>query len=117
MKTSRFRTLLFGFIVGLMCAVFLRPALAQIGLSWSRDQVVAVVLVKPSFGGFEPVNGTSIGNTWTKDEVKPMCQVKPSVIGFVPVAGSSIGNSWTKGEVKPLIFVEPFMGVFVPTRN
>ena len=85
-------TYLKGLITGLlfsMCLIFFTSFV-------STNRVQPVCFVKPSIGGFVPVNGSSIGNTWSMNEVVPMCQVKPSIGGFVPVNGSSIGNTWSR---------------------
>mgnify|MGYP001287666710 CR=1 FL=1 len=89
---------------------------AAIGISWTKSQVIPVVLVKPGIGGFVPVEGSPIGNTWSKSEVKPVLLVKPGIDGFVPREGISIGNTWRNEDVLPVILVEPSAGGFVPLR-
>ncbi len=59
---------------------------AQSFEGWQRSQVIPVVLVKPSFGSFVPVDGSSLDASWTKSQVVPMCQLKP---GSQPGAPSS----------------------------
>jgi hypothetical protein len=46
----------------ILCASSLALGTA-IGVSWSKSEVIPVVLVKPGIGGFEPADGSSIGNT------------------------------------------------------
>jgi hypothetical protein len=89
---------------------------AAIGVSWSKSEVIPVVVVKPGIGGFEPVEGISIGNTWPKSEVKAVLLVKPGIGGFVPRQGISIGNTWGKEEILPVMLVESSAGGFVPLR-
>lgn len=43
---------------------------AAIAIRWQKDEVIAVVLVRPGIGGFVPSDGSSIGNVWNKSEVK-----------------------------------------------
>ena len=89
---------------------------AAIGVSWTKSEVIPVVIVKPGIGGFKPVDGSSIGNTWPKSEVKPVLLLKPSIGGFKPREGTSIGNTWRKEDVLPVMLVEPSAGGFVPLR-
>lgn len=102
-----------GVLMGMTIAL---PLYAQV-FSWNKAEVVPVVLVKPSVGGFVPTEGTTIGNTWSKEEVKPVLIVEPSVGGFVPREGSTIGNTWSKEEVKAVIVVTPRLGNFVPADS
>lgn len=106
-----------GMLLGSILTVALDNTIvnAQVIQSWSKDKVVAMLFVKPSFGAFVPAEGNSIGVTWTKDQVVPIVLVKPSIGGFVPVDGSSIGNVWLASAVRPLVFVKPYLGVFVPS--
>jgi hypothetical protein len=90
---------------------------AAIGVSWSKSEVIPVVLVKPGIGGFEPVDGSSIGNMWPKSEVKAVLLVKPGIGGFEPREGNSIGNYWSKDGVLPVMLVEPSTGAFVPLQS
>ena len=100
----------------LICAVALTMG-AAIGVSWTKADVVPVVLVKPSLGGFAPVEGSSIGNTWRKSEVKPVLLLKPGIAGFEPREGISVGNTWRKKEeILPVTLVEPSGDRFVPLR-
>ncbi|MEW6238380.1 MAG: hypothetical protein AB1656_23595 [Candidatus Omnitrophota bacterium] len=89
---------------------------AAIGVSWKKSEVIPVVIVKPSIGGFEPAEGNSIGNIWPKPQVKPVLLVKPSIGSFVPREGISIGNTWRKEDVLPVMLVEPSPGGFIPLR-
>lgn len=89
---------------------------AVVGVSWTKDEVVPVLLVKPHIGGFVPMEGSTIGNSWEKDAVRPVILVKPGIGSFVPVEGSSIGNNWPKDEVTPVMLVEPSIGTFVPLK-
>jgi hypothetical protein len=102
-------------LCGLIAATSLATG-AAIGISWSKSEVIPVVLVKPGIGGFEPTEGSSIGNTWTKDEVKAVVLVTPGIGGFQPTEGSSIGNIWPKDETVPVMLVEPTVSGFVPSR-
>src|SRR3989442_13429723 len=111
---ERFTMLCAGFFLG---AFFAAPLWAQVLVSWSKEQIVPVVLVKPTIGGFAPVEGSSIGNTWPKDEVRPVALLKPVIGGFAPREGSSIGNTWPKDEIRPMILVKPQMGRFVPANS
>lgn len=89
---------------------------AAIGITWTKSEVIPVVLVKPGISGFEPVEGSSIGNTWRKSEVKPVVLVKQGSVGFEPREGMSIGNTWRKEEILPVMLVEPSTGGFIPLR-
>lgn len=89
---------------------------AAIGATWTKSEVIPVVLVKPGIGGFVPVEGSSIGNTWSKSKVKPVLLVKPGIAGFVPREGISIGNTWSNQDVLPVMLVEPSAAGFVPLR-
>ena len=89
---------------------------AAIGVSWTKSEVIPVVIVKPGIAGFEPVEGSWIGNTWPKSQVKPVLLLKPGIGGFVPRKGSSIGNTWRKEDVLPVMLVEPSTGWFIPLR-
>jgi hypothetical protein len=108
-----------GISIGILISTAMdtRTAKAQATESWSRDQVAAFLLVKPSFGGFVPAQGSSAGLSWSKDQVSPICLVKPSIGGFVPLEGSAIGNTWSKSEVKPVVFVEPQLGIFTASTS
>ena len=66
---------------------------AQAVQSWSKGQVTPILFVKPSFGTFVPVDGTTIGVSWSKDQVLPICLVQPAIGGFAPVDGYAIGNT------------------------
>ena len=104
-------------LVGLCCGLVVLgtfAAGATVGFNWAKDEVLPVVLVEPSIGGFSPVEGSSIGNRWSKSEVKPVLLVKPGIGGFEPMEGISIGNTWPKDEVVPVILVEPELSGFVP---
>jgi len=87
---------------------------AEIDVIWKKSEVIPVVLVKPSIGGFVPVEGSSIGNTWSKSEVKPVLLLKPGIGGFESREGTSIGNTWSKDGVLPVMLVEPAAGGFAP---
>ena len=87
-----------------------------IGITWTKSEVIPVILVKPGIGGFEPVEGSSIGNIWSKSEVKPVLLVKPGIAGFEPREGISIGNTWNKEEIMPVMLVEPYTSGFIPLR-
>jgi hypothetical protein len=89
---------------------------AALGISWKKNDVIPVVLVKPGIGGFEPIEEGSIGNTWRKSDVKPVLLVKPGIGGFEPREGSTIGNRWSKDELVPVMLVEPSIGGFIPLR-
>ena len=65
---------------------------ALVGVTWTKSEVIPVVIVEPGIGGFKPMTGSSIGNRWFKSLVKPVLLVKPGIGGFVPLKGSSIGN-------------------------
>ena len=113
MKQDSLIALSIGIIIGLLLAI---PLYAQGFVSWPKVQVVPVVFVRPTIGGFAPMEGSSIGNIWSKNDVVPMCLVKPAFLGFVPKQGSTLANSWTKDEVKPFILVKPSpFGSFVPS--
>lgn len=102
-----------------ICAVVTLTGLATgtaIGVSWSKSDVIPVVLVKPGIVGFVPIQGSSIGNTWTKDEVKAVVLVTPGIVGFKPTEGSSIGNVWLKDQTVPVMLVEPSATGFAPLR-
>jgi len=99
------------FVVAISTVVVLGAAMPHL---WRKSDVTAVVLVKPSIGGFAPVEGSPIGNTWSRDEVKPVVLVKPGIGGFVPMEGRSIGNTWSKDDVTAVVIVEPSTGGFVP---
>lgn len=90
---------------------------AAIAVSWSKSNVIPVVLVKPGIGGFEPVDGSSIGNMWSKSDVKAVLLVKPGIAGFEPREGVSIGNFWSKDNVLPVMLVEPSGGGFIPLQT
>jgi hypothetical protein len=108
-----------GFTIGITATTVIdtHSVNAQTIQSWSRDQVVAFLFVKPSVGGFVPSQGNSIGLSWSKDQVVPICLVKPSIGGFVPVEGSTIGNTWSQNEVKPVVFVESQLGIFTASTS
>lgn len=109
----------FGLTVLALCGLIAATSLATgaaIGISWSKSDVIPVVLVKPGIGGFEPIEGSSIGNTWTKDEVKAVVLVTPGIGGFQPTEGSSIGNVWPKDQTVPVMLVEPSVSGFVPSH-
>jgi hypothetical protein len=89
---------------------------AAIGITWTKSEVIPVVLVKPGISGFEPVEGSSIGNTWRKSEVKPVVLVKQGIGGFEPREGTSIGNTWGKEDILPIMLVEPSTRGFIPLR-
>ena len=115
MTSHKLTTLACGFLGGILFSVVVgSPLLAQAFVSWSKREVVPVVLVEPAIGGFAPVNGSAIGNIWPKDRVVPMCKVKPSIGGFAPEEGSSIGNIWTKEQTKAVVIVEPSLNGFEP---
>ena len=103
-----------GFVVTLVTGVCGLALGGAVGISWSKSEVIPVILVKPGIGGFEPVDGSSIGNIWRKSEVKPVLLLKPGIAGFVPRDGLSIGNYWSKQEVLPVMLVEPSIGGFAP---
>jgi hypothetical protein len=111
---DRILILCIGVLIGSLIAA---PVFAQVLVSWDKDDVVPVVLVKPVIGGFAPVEGSSIGNTWRKDEVRPVVLLKPAIGGFAPREGTSIGNIWSKDEVRPMILVKPQVGRFVPSGS
>jgi len=111
---DRLLTLCIGIFIG---ALFAGPLFAQMLVSWDKEDVMPVVLVKPVIGGFAPTEGTAIGNTWSKDEVRPVCLLKPVIGGFAPREGTTVGNTWPKDEVRPMILVTPRMGRFVPARS
>lgn len=120
MKIRQIAALLLVLVIGVIVGRWSsgRPVFAQLLHSWSKSQVLPVVIVKPDIGGFSPVHGTSIGNIWPKDDVIPMCVVKPDIGGFTPTRGSSIGNVWRKDEVKPFVLVEPaYGGMWVPSES
>ena len=76
-----------------------------------------MISVRANMEEFIPVNGTAMGPTWSKGQVIPMIIVKPSMYGlFVPKDGAATGISWQKSEVKPIIFVKYHMGEFVPAE-
>jgi len=77
------------FLVG-ACGLALGTA---IGITWTKSEVVPVIIVKPGIGGFVPTEGSSIGSTWLKSEVKAVILVKPGIgaFGFFPVAISILG--------------------------
>lgn len=102
--------------VGVLFAVAIFAAGAAVGIRWSREAVVPVVLVKPDIGGFTPTEGSSVGNHWSKDEVKAVVLLKPGIGDFVPREGSSVGNRWAKDEVSAVVLVEPSLGGFVPLQ-
>jgi hypothetical protein len=110
-QNERLLILCIGFFLGMLLAL---PLYAQALISWQKDEVVPVVIVKPDIGGFVPTDGATIGNSWRKDEVKPVCLLRPVIGGFAPRQGSAIGNTWRKDEVKAMILVVPQMGRFVP---
>ena len=87
---------------------------ATVGIYWEKAQVIPVIMVKPSIGGFVPIEGNSIVNTWSKKDVTPILIVKPSIGGFQPYEGSAIGNTWEKKNVTPVMLVEPYIGNFKP---
>lgn len=89
---------------------------AAVGVTWNRDEIIPVVLVKPGIGGFEPSEGSSIDNTWTKSQVKPVLLVKPGIGGFEPREEISIGNTWRKSDVLPVMLVESGANGFIPLR-
>lgn len=75
MTSHKLTTLACGFLGGILFSVVVgSPLLAQAFVSWSKREVVPVVLVEPAIGGFAPVNGSAIGNIWPKDRVVPMCK-------------------------------------------
>jgi hypothetical protein len=103
-------------LIGLAIVVFASGALGvAVGYTWSKEEVLPVVLVKPGIGGFVPSEGSPIGNTWSKIDVRPMVIVKPGVGGFVPATGTSVGNTWNRTAVLPIVFVNPGLGGFVPS--
>jgi hypothetical protein len=89
---------------------------AAIGVSWTKSEVVPVVLVKPSFGAFQPIEGNTIGISWSKDEVKPVLLVKPAFGSFVPTDGG-IGLNWRKEDVIPVVLAESSVGGFSPPQS
>ncbi len=107
-----FPPVIIAFLIG-VCGITFGAA---IGVSWSKSEVVPVILVKPGIDGFEPAEGSSIGNTWRKSEVKPVILVKPGIVGFEPREGTSIGNVWRRDELLPVLLLEPSAAGFVPLR-
>ena len=87
---------------------------AVVGVSWTKAEVIPVVLVKPGIGGFVPTEGIIVGNTWQKSDVRPVLLLKPGIGGFEPRDGLSIGNTWSKADVLPVVLVEPAASDFVP---
>ena len=87
---------------------------SAMGVSWTKSDVVPVVIVEPSIGGFKPMEGSSIGNKWSKSQVKPVLLVKPGIGGFVPLKGGSISNKWKKKDVLPVMLVESSIRGFAP---
>lgn len=106
-------TLMVPLLIG-VCALTVGAA---IGISWKKTDVIAVVVVKPGVGGFEPVEGSSIGNMWQKSDVKPVVLVKPDIGGFEPLEGSSTGNLWRRDELVAVMLVEPSTSGFIPLRK
>jgi hypothetical protein len=102
----------FGLLAGLSMGH--RSVAAQSFIAWDKEEVLPVVIVEPSIGGFVPKGRSGLQGSWSKDEVTPMCPVKPAIGGFVPTEGMTIGNTWTKGEVRPFVAVRPSLGRFVP---
>jgi hypothetical protein len=89
---------------------------AAIGITWTRAEVIPVVLVEPSLGAFQPIQGNTIGISWSKEEVKPVLLVKPAFDNFVPTEGGP-GLSWRKVDVTPVVLVESSTGGFSPTQS
>lgn len=52
---------------------------AAVGVTWSKPEVLPVILVKPGLMGFEPIEGNALLNPWNKSEVKPVILVKPDI--------------------------------------
>jgi hypothetical protein len=95
------------------------PIYAQVLVSWTKAEVVAMVIVQPDTTvGFVPAESGkgALGNAWSKQNVVPVVMVQPNpVFGFVPVLGDratsiAMGKYWTKDEVKPFIVVKPSIG-------
>lgn len=106
-----FLGVLIGFAVGL--AVDHHSAMAQ-SSGWGKDEVIPVVFVEYSYGGFVPVSSHSAAR-WNKEQVVPMCSVKPSYGRFVPT-DSSYGQGWERSEVKPYVLVKDAYGHFIPAN-
>jgi hypothetical protein len=87
-----------------------------VGVSWSKSEVVPVVLVKPGIAGFEPTEGSAIGNTWSKDQVKAVLLVKPGINGFEPIEGFDLVNRWRKDDVIAVSLTEPSINGFSPMQ-
>ena len=103
-------------MVPFLVAVFGVAIGASIGISWTKAEVIPVVLVKPGIGDFVPLEGSSIGNTWRKEGVVPVMLVEPSAEGFVPIIIASgdkaIENAQQTAPVFPSVIESQIDGDF-----
>jgi hypothetical protein len=105
-----------GFVVGVASTVTLCSSLGAVGLglTWTKNEVMPVCMVRAEIGGFKPLYGEDISNTWQRADVTPMCEVKPKYGRFVPMAGQGIGNEFDRKNVRAFIHVKPDGDEFVP---
>jgi len=113
------RNFMIGATAGLVLGIFAGAAGAQSLITWSKREVLPVVMVEPSIGGFVPRGGSGLQATWSKAEVVPMIIVEPTMLGdFAPKGESPLfGNVWRKEAVKPFLQVEVTpLGQFSPSK-
>jgi len=105
------RTLLIFALVGL--------AIGQGVISWTKSQVIPIVVVVPSgYGTFVPRDGppSKEYTNWNSRQVVPFLEVEPTGTGSFKASGEDAGFvTWRRSDVKPLVMVEPSTyGSFVP---
>ena len=102
-------------LILVLLTIVIVPATAQM-ISWTKSEVTPVVLVKPSYAGFVPVEGATYGIKWAKNQVVPMVIVKAGYLNrFEPLNGGYMLN-WSKSEVTPIIYVIPAGNDFIPAK-
>ena len=98
-----------------LLSIVVVPATAQM-ISWTKNDVTPIVLVKPSYSGFVPTQGNTYGIVWTKDQVVPMIIVKRNYLNrFEPLDGGYLHN-WSKSEVTPIVYVVQTGYGFIPEK-
>lgn len=98
-----------GFVLGVGCTALL----AQSSFTWTKDQVVPVVLVKPFMGDF--VAKDDAMQSWSRREVVPMVSTRPDGVLFKPES-DPLDPGWGRGQVKPVVLVKAEGTLFVPVE-
>jgi hypothetical protein len=110
-KMKLMRTLLIFALAGL--------AIGQGVISWTKSQVIPIVVVVPSgYGTFVPRDGPPSKDytSWSSRQVVPFLEVELSGTGRFKARGEEVGFvTWGRSDIKPLVMVEPnTYGSFVP---